>query len=64
MGIFNMMIVIPMLINALTFPLIYNNVLGGDSRNAVSFAGVLLICAALTMIWVRDPQKAGTFAPA
>ncbi len=64
MGIFNMMIVIPMLINALTFPLIYNNVLGGDSRNAVSFAGVLLLCAALTMIWVRDPQKAGTFAPA
>ncbi len=57
MGIFNMMIVIPMLINALTFPLLYNGVLGGDSRNAISFAGVLLICAAITMIWVKDPQK-------
>ncbi len=64
MGIFNMMIVIPMLINALTFPLIYNSLLGGDSRNAISFAGVLLLCAAVTMIWVRDPQRSAALAPA
>ncbi|MEY3906197.1 MAG: hypothetical protein RIR59_1020 [Pseudomonadota bacterium] len=32
MGIFNMMIVIPMLINAATLPLIYNSLLGGDAR--------------------------------
>lgn len=58
MGIFNMMIVIPMLINGLTFPLIYGPLLSGDSRNAITFAGVLLFCAALTMIWVKDPVKA------
>ncbi len=62
MGIFNMMIVIPMLINAVTFRFIYKFLLGGDSRNAISVAGVLLICAAVTMIWVRDPEKAA--APA
>jgi maltose/moltooligosaccharide transporter len=57
MGIFNMMIVIPMLINGLTFAWIYKNILGSDSRNAVMMAGVLLICAAITMIWVKDKQK-------
>lgn len=57
MGIFNMMIVIPMLINGLTFGWIYNSVLGGDSRNAISFAGLLLMVAAMTMIWVKDRQS-------
>ena len=58
MGIFNMMIVIPMLINGLTFPLLYGALLGADSRNAMTFAGILLLCAALTMVWVKDPIKA------
>jgi maltose/moltooligosaccharide transporter len=62
MGIFNMMIVIPMLINGLTFRWIYEHVLANDSRNAVMFAGVLLICAAVTMIWVKD--KATVLKPA
>lgn len=62
MGIFNMMIVIPMLINGLTFKWIYNHLLGHDSRNAVMLAGVLLIFAALTMIWVKD--KHSTVTPA
>lgn len=57
MGIFNMMIVIPMLINGLTFPLLYGPLLGGDSRNAITFAGILLLCAAITMFWVKDPVK-------
>jgi maltose/moltooligosaccharide transporter len=59
MGIFNMMIVIPMLINGVTFRFIYTHFLAGDSRNAVTLAGILLMCAAITMIWVRDPQKQG-----
>jgi maltose/moltooligosaccharide transporter len=54
MGIFNMMIVIPMLINGLTFGWIYRHVLHNDPRNALMFGGALLICAAITMIWVRD----------
>jgi maltose/moltooligosaccharide transporter len=57
MGIFNMMIVIPMLINGLTFGWIYHGPLGGDPGRAMGFAGVLLICAAITMIWVKNPAK-------
>jgi maltose/moltooligosaccharide transporter len=57
MGIFNMMIVIPMLINGLTFGWIYRHVLGDDPRNALMFGGGLLLCAAVTMIWVKDKQS-------
>ncbi|NBC37128.1 MFS transporter [Novosphingobium sp. FSY-8] len=58
MGIFNMMIVIPMLINGLTFGWIYRHLLGADSRNAIACAGGLLIAAAVTMLWVRVPERA------
>lgn len=58
MGIFNMMIVIPMLINGLSFGWIYRHLLGSDPRHAVAFAGVLLLCAAVTMLWVKNPEKA------
>ncbi len=54
MGIFNMMIVIPMLLNAATFPFYYDSWLGGDARNALMLAGVLLICAAVAVMRVRD----------
>ena len=57
MGIFNMMIVIPMLINGLTFGPIYRHLLGNDPRHALGFAGVLLLCAAVSMIWVKSPNK-------
>jgi maltose/moltooligosaccharide transporter len=58
MGIFNMMIVIPMLINGLTFGWIYKHLLAGDPRNALMFGGALLLCAAITMIWVKDKKSA------
>ncbi len=58
MGIFNMMIVIPMLLNGLTFGWIYKHLLAGDPRNAVMFGGALLLCAAVTMLWVKDRQAA------
>ncbi len=64
MGIFNMMIVIPMLLNGLTFGWIYNHVLGADPRNALSFAGALLAAAAITMLRVRDPRSAAGLAHA
>jgi maltose/moltooligosaccharide transporter len=57
MGIFNMMIVIPMLLNGLTFGWIYRHLLGSDPRHAMSFAGVLLFMAASTMFWVKNPAK-------
>lgn len=58
MGIFNMMIVIPMLLNAATFPFYYGPWLGGDARNALVLAGVLLICAALAVLRVKDSELA------
>jgi maltose/moltooligosaccharide transporter len=54
MGIFNMMIVIPMLLIPLTMPFYYKSLLGSDPRNLISLAGVLLICAAGAVLWVRD----------
>ncbi len=54
MGIFNMMIVIPMLINAATLPLFYHSVLGGDARHVLMLAGALLACAAVAVLRVRD----------
>ena len=57
MGIFNMMIVIPMLINGLTFGWIYRHLLGSDPRNAITFGGALLLCAAFTMLRVKDSSR-------
>ncbi|MEA5460715.1 MFS transporter [Arcicella sp. LKC2W] len=46
MGIINMMIVIPMLIQTLTFGYILRTFLNNDPSKAVTFAGVLLLIAA------------------
>jgi maltose/moltooligosaccharide transporter len=56
MGIFNMFIVIPMLIQGLTLPLIYRSLLDGDPRNVLILAGGLLILAALATLRVKVPQ--------
>jgi maltose/moltooligosaccharide transporter len=45
MGILNMMIVIPMFIQTLTFGPIYKYLLGGNAINAMLFAGVFFIIA-------------------
>ena len=55
MGIINMMIVIPMLIQTLTFGWIYTNLLGDNPSNAIRFAGVLLGLAAAAMLWIKEP---------
>ena len=55
MGIINMMIVIPMLIQTLTFGAIYKNLLGGNPNNAIMAAGILLGIAGLVMLWVKEP---------
>jgi maltose/moltooligosaccharide transporter len=55
MGIINMMIVIPMLIQTMTFGYIMKHFLHNDSTKAVLFAGVLLlIAAALTLLIKSD----------
>ncbi|MBD0778298.1 MFS transporter [Maribacter sp. ANRC-HE7] len=46
MGILNMMIVIPMGIETLTFGPIFKNILGANAVNAMLFAGVFFIIAA------------------
>ncbi len=56
MGIFNMFIVIPMLIQAVTLPFIYTHWLGSDPRNVLMLAGVLLIAAAAATLFVSVPH--------
>ena len=51
MGIINMMIVIPMILQNLTFGYVLKHFLNNDARNAITFAGVfLLLAAAATML--------------
>lgn len=57
MGIVNMMIVVPMLVQTLTFGWIFENLLGSSGPNAIMFAGVLLGCGALAMLWVNPPRE-------
>jgi maltose/moltooligosaccharide transporter len=54
MGVINMMIVIPMLIQTLTFGHVYN-LMGGVPGNAITFAGVFLGLAAVAMLWIKEP---------
>ena len=63
MGIFNMFIVIPMLIQGVTLPLIYKNLLGSDPRQVLVFAGVLMILAALATLRVKLAPHAINTAP-
>jgi maltose/moltooligosaccharide transporter len=54
MGVFNLFIVIPQIVMSLIVPRIYNNLLGGDPRNAVVLGGISLLIAAATVLGVRD----------
>jgi maltose/moltooligosaccharide transporter len=57
MGIINMMIVIPMLIQTLTFGYILKNFLNNDPRNAITFAGVLLLIAAAATYLIKAKKN-------
>ena len=56
MGVINMMIVIPMLIETVTFGAIYSHLLGSNPTNALMFAGAFLLVAALAMLWIATPR--------
>ena len=58
MGVFNLFIVIPQIVMSLIVPRIYNNLLGGDPRNAVVLGGISLLIAAVTVLGVRDVETA------
>ncbi|MQP51267.1 MULTISPECIES: MFS transporter [unclassified Flavobacterium] len=53
MGIINMMIVIPMIIQNLSFGYVLKHFLNNDPRNAITFAGTLLIFAALFTLNIK-----------
>ncbi len=57
MGIFNMFIVIPMMIQIFTLPLYYESLLGGNPANVIRLAGALLLCAALAVLFVKTAQR-------
>ncbi|PAX06639.1 MFS transporter [Sphingomonas lenta] len=57
MGIFNMFIVVPMLIQSLTMPLIYEPWLRGDARNVLLLAGAMMLAAAVATMLVRAPRE-------
>ncbi len=54
MGIFNMMIVIPMLLIAATLPFYYAPLMGGDPRNVLTLAGILMVCASIAVLRARE----------
>jgi maltose/moltooligosaccharide transporter len=62
MGIFNLFIVVPMMIQIFTLPLFYQSLLGGQPQNVIRLAGALMILAAIAVSFVRvtkeDPDHA------
>lgn len=59
MGIVNMMIVVPMILQTLSFGYIFKNFLGGNPNSAITFAGVLLLVACLATLRIKPTQVAG-----
>jgi maltose/moltooligosaccharide transporter len=53
MGIINMMIVIPMFIQTISFGFILKHFLNNDPRNAILFAGLLLLIAACCTLFIK-----------
>ena len=58
MGIFNMFIVIPMMIEIFTLPLFYQSWLNGEPGNVIRLAGALMLCAAVAATFVRGQGPA------
>ncbi len=56
MGIINMMIVVPMIIQTVTFGWVLKNVLFNNSSYAVLLAGILLLVAALATLLIRSEK--------
>ena len=63
MGIINMMIVVPMIFQTLSFGYIYKSFLGENPGHAITFAGVLLLIASFATLLVKV-QKSDEEAPA
>ena len=57
MGIFNFFITLPQIVNGLFGGLIVKHIYGGQPIYAIVLAGVLMICAAISVIYVYDPAS-------
>ena len=57
MGIFNMFIVIPMMIQSLTLPLLYHPILGGDPRNVLVLGGLLMLAASIATLRISPSRS-------
>ncbi len=64
MGIFNMFIVIPMMIQILFVWLAYRPLLGGDPRHVLMLGGMMMLCAAAATMFVRAPKRGPLSVPA
>ncbi|MFN4084882.1 MAG: MFS transporter [Spirosomataceae bacterium] len=60
MGIFNLFIVLPMLLETFTISFYYEPILGGNPQNAIRLAGILLCLAALSVFWIPVKQSNGS----
>lgn len=59
MGVFNLFIVIPQIVESLVIPNIFNRVLGGDARNVVVLGGISLLISAVSVLIVNDVHEPG-----
>jgi len=59
MGIINMMIVIPMLTQTLTFGFVYKHFLGANPGNAIGLAGAFLLIAGLLTLTIKGGKPSG-----
>jgi maltose/moltooligosaccharide transporter len=57
MGIVNMMIVVPMLIQTVSFGPIIENVLNNNAVNAILFGGVFFVIAGLLALRLKEPKS-------
>ena len=57
MGIINMMIVVPMIFQTLSFGYISKYLLKNDAGTAIGFAGILLIIAAIATLRIKDNKQ-------
>lgn len=63
MGIINMMIVIPMFIQTITFGYVLKHLLNNNPGNAIVFAGVFLLIAALLTLLIKSDKLPTGEAP-
>ena len=64
MGIFNLFIVIPMLVEILVVWLAYRPLLGGDPRNVLLLGGAMMLLAAVATMLVKAHRPSEIAAPA